>query len=301
MELASTSDALFSMADLPRRVIIVGGGYIGVEFTGILHGLGVEVMLVNPSACVLTHFDAEVRAHLESELRRQGVRLHLGRHPTRLERWGDGYRLHLDVGDPLEADRVFFATGRAPATQGLGLVEVGVALGDRGEVKVNQDFQSSVPSIFAVGDVTGGAALTPVAIAEGHFLANRWFGDGSLPPPALDLIPTAVFSRPNVGTVGLAEHEAKARGYEIRVFTSAFRPMLHTVSGREERTFLKLVVDAATDRVLGLHIVGDDAGEIVQGFAVAMRAGATKRDFDRTLGIHPTAAEELVTMRTPRP
>jgi glutathione reductase (NADPH) len=195
---------------------------------------------------------------------------------------------------------VLFATGRRPRTEGLGLEAVGVRLGSRGEVVVDEGFQTSNPSIYAIGDVTGRVALTPMAIAEGHWLANRWFGDGSFPEPGLDLIPTAVFSRPNVGTVGLAEHEAVERGLDVAVYLSTFRPMKHTLSGRDEKTLMKLIVDRATDRVVGLHVVGDEAGEIVQGFAVAMRAGATKRDFDRTLGIHPTAAEELVTMRTPR-
>ncbi len=299
-ELAVTSNALFSLPDLPRRIVIVGGGYIGVEFASIFRGVGAEVALVNQTPCVLTAFDHDVRDHVATEMRRQGIALHLGRGVAGVQATPDGARVvTLDDGTRLPADLVVLATGRRPRTAELGLDAVGVATDAWGAVVVDDEYRSSVPSIFAIGDVTGGVTLTPVATAEGHWLAERWFGDRDRPRVEYDGIPTTVFCRPHVGTVGLTEREARDAGHAVRIFRSSFRGLAGAVAGREERALLKLIVDATTDRVLGLHVVAEEAGEIVQGFAVAMKMGATKRDFDRTIGIHPTLAEELVTLRDP--
>jgi len=300
IELSITSNEVFSLPERPRRVAIVGAGYIGVEFAAIFHGCGSEVHLVNRGDCVLTGFDTDVRHHLQSELIKQQVHMRLGHNPTRIEELPDGTRrLHLDKGEPIDADVVLFATGRRPRTQGLGLQDLGVEREWNGAIVVDDAYRSTVPSIHAVGDVIDRAQLTPVALEEGMFLARSWFGDAPAPEVEYDLIPTAVFSRPNVGTVGLSEDDARARGHQVVVYRSTFRPLPHTVSGRDERAMLKMVVDGESDRVLGVHMVGPDAGEIVQGMAVALKAGATKTDFDRTIGIHPTTAEEFVTMRTP--
>jgi glutathione reductase (NADPH) len=299
-ELTVTSNALFSLPDAPRRIVILGGGYIGVEFACIFRGVGAEVALVNQTACVLTSFDHDVRDHLAAELARQGIALHLGRSVSSVRATDDGARaVTLDDGTELNADLVVLATGRRPRTADLGLAAVGVATDDWGAVVVDGDYRSSVPSIYAIGDVTGGLTLTPIATAEGHWLAERWFGDADRPRVEYDLVPTTVFCRPHVGTVGMTERQARDAGHDLQIYKAAFRPLAALVAGREERALIKLVVDRVTDRVLGLHVVADDAGEIVQGFAVAMKAGATKRDFDRTIGIHPTLAEELVTLRAP--
>ncbi|MFK7928969.1 MAG: glutathione-disulfide reductase [Myxococcota bacterium] len=296
IELAITSNEVFSLPERPNRVVIVGTGYIGVEFACIFHGCGADVQLVNRRKGVLTGFDEDVRHHLESELNKQGIGLQLGKNPSRIEAIDGGKRVHLDDGTTLDADLVLFATGRRPRTQGLGLEALGVTLDERGAIVVDDGYQTSVPSIFAVGDVTDRVQLTPVALAEGMWLARSWFADTAPKPVEYDNIASAVFSRPNVATVGLTEAEARD---DVVIYRSTFRALPHTLSGRDERSLLKLVVHGTTDRVLGAHMVGPDAGEVIQGIAIALKMGATKADFDRTIGIHPTVAEEFVTMRTP--
>lgn len=296
--LGVVSDAIFALPELPRRVAIIGGGYIAVEFAGILHGLGAEVALVYRGPLFLRGFDNDVRATLAGEMMKRGVGLHFNTEVERLEASGDGATHVVDCGgESIEADLVLWATGRVPNTRGLGLDSAGVALGDNGEVVVDEFSRTSVPNIYAVGDCTDRLALTPVAIAEAMALVETL--DGRPTAPDHDKVPTAVFSQPAIGTVGLTEAEARRQGRNVVVFRSSFRPLQHTVSGRDEHTMMKLVVDGDTDEVLGVHMVGPDAGEIIQGFAVALKCGATKARFDATVGIHPTAAEEFVTMREP--
>ncbi len=294
----AVSDDVFELTELPRRVVVVGGGYIGVEMAGIFAGLGAQVSLVvrgpellNPS------FDHDVRHFLAEQLRRDGVDVRLGVAPLHVSDEAGGYRVVLEDHDEIEADYVLAATGRRPKTAGLGLEAVGVALGLLGEVVVDAEYRTSVPSIRAIGDVTGGIALTPVATALGSALA-RHLVLGEPMRVALDLVPTAVFSHPSVAMVGSTEAAARAAGYDVVTYKAQFTSMRHAIAPGPA-TLVKLVVDRATDRVLGLHMVGDDAGEVVQGFAVALRAGATKAHFDQTIGIHPTVAEEFVTLRTP--
>jgi glutathione reductase (NADPH) len=293
-----TSDEAFGLPALPRRVALVGGGYISVEFAGIFQGCGARVSIVHRGEQLLRGFDEDVRRHLGRELVARGVELHLECEVRSIHRRSEGLVLVLSDGEELLTDCVFFATGRRPNT--LGLVESGVelALGPHGAVLVNDTFQSSVPSIYAVGDVIDRAQLTPVALAEGMWLAHHLFGE-ERPAVGYHNIPSAVFSTPSVGTVGLTEEQARARGEPIAIYRSTFRPMIHTVSGRDERSLMKLVVRESDQRVLGCHMVGDAAAEIIQGLAIALTCGATKAQFDATLGIHPTAAEEFVTMRSP--
>lgn len=300
-ELGITSNEVFSLEAFPERVLIVGGGYVAVEFAGIFNGLGAAVTQVYRRDLFLRGFDREIAAFLAEEMRKKDVDLRFNTDVTALERAENGaIRARLNDGTTLETDLVFFATGRAPNTRGLGLEEVGVGLDAHGAVGVDGNFQTMVPSIHAIGDVIARPYdLTPVAIGEGMALAHRLYG----PAPrdiAYDFIPTAIFSQPTIGTVGLSEADARARYGAIDVYAEDFRPMKHTLSGDPERMFMKLIVDKASDRVIGLHMVGEGAGEILQGMAVAMKAGATKAVFDATVGIHPTAAEEFVTMRTPR-
>jgi len=297
-ELSITSDEVFHLDRQPERVVIAGGGYIAVEFAGILNGMGSEVTLIYRGPLFLRGFDDDVRSTLADEMRKRGIDLRFETLIDRLERTGNTLAATTNNGDVIEADQVLSAMGRLPNTAGLGLEEVGVELGDRGEIKVDEFLRSSAPNIFAIGDCIDRIALTPVALAEGMALAETLFNDN---PTVVDYtnVPSAVFSQPNIGTVGLTETEARAAGHDVAIFRSKFRPMRHTLSGRDEQTMMKLVVDRESDRVLGVHMVGPDAGEIVQGMAIALKAGATKATFDATIGIHPTAAEEFVTMRTP--
>jgi glutathione reductase (NADPH) len=294
-ELAISSNEAFHLERLPRRIVIVGGGYIAVEFAGIFNGLGVETILIYRGSQILRGFDDEVRAHLAAEMKKKGIDIRLNADVARLDRSGDGVRVTLTDGTAFGASEAMFATGRLPNTEGLGLEQVGVKLGERGAVPVNAHSQTVVPSIYAVGDVTDRIALTPIAIREGHAFADTVFGSKDV---IVDhsLIPTAVFSQPEVGTVGVTEAQARAKG-PVDIYKTSFRPMKHTLSGREERMFMKLVVDATNDRVLGCHIIGPDAGEMAQLLGIAITCGATKAQFDATLAVHPTAAEELVTMR----
>ncbi len=291
-----TSNEAFYLEKLPRRIVIAGGGYIAVEFAHIFHGLGVDVTLVYRGDKVLRGFDEDMRDALTESTRKRGIRILCNRKFTRVDRRGDEVFAITDHHEMLEADQVMLAIGRHPNTEHLGLEKAGVALGARGEVKVDEFSQTSAAHIHAIGDVTDRLALTPVAIYEAMcFVRTVYEGKPTLVDHAL--VPTAVFSQPEIGTVGLSEEAALACGHAIDVYKSFFRPLKHTLSGREERALFKLIVDAKTERVLGCHIFGFDAAEITQMVAVALKMGAKKSDFDATIALHPSAAEELVTMR----
>lgn len=299
-EHAIGSNEAFFLEQLPKRVLIVGGGYIAVEFASIFNGLGAKTSLLYRGDLFLRGFDKAVRLHLQDELNKRGVDLQFNSDIARIDKQADGSLLAtLKDGRVLEADCIFYATGRRPMLDNLGLENTHVKLDKRGFIEVDEQYQTSTPSILAIGDVIGRVQLTPVALAEGMAVARRLFKPEEYRKVDYRMIPTAVFSLPNIGTVGLSEEQAKEEGYSVQVFESRFRPMKLTMTESQERTLMKLVVDAATDRVLGCHMVGPDAGEIVQGMAVALKAGATKQLFDETIGVHPTAAEEFVTMRTP--
>lgn len=299
-EHAITSNEAFFLESLPRRVLVVGGGYIAVEFAGIFHGLGAQTSLLYRNDLFLRGFDRGVREHLRDELTRKGLDLQFNSDIVRIDKQADGtLAATLKDGRVLEADCVFYATGRRPQLDNLGLETVSVDLDERGYIKVDEAYRTSEPSIHAIGDVIGKVQLTPVALAEGMALARKLFRPEEFRPVDYKLIPTAVFSLPNIGTVGLTEDEARSAGHKVKVFESRFRPMKLTLTDCQERTLMKLIVDADTDKVLGCHMVGPEAGEILQGIAIALKAGATKRVFDDTIGIHPTAAEEFVTLRTP--
>jgi glutathione reductase (NADPH) len=300
-ELGKTSDDFFALRAQPRRVVVAGGGYIGVELACIFRALGSEVHLVHKDPQLLNAFDVDVRAFFSEQIQLHGVHLHTRHTIERLDRRGDSIVATLDDGSELPADLQLAAIGRVPATSGLGLEEVGVDTSPGGAILVDEQFQTSRPGVYALGDCIGRVQLTPVALAEGMALARRLFGGQPDATVDYDLIPTAVFATPQVATVGLTEDEAWHRGEQCVIYRTTFRPMRNTLSGLPFKTMMKLVVCAKTDRVLGLHVVGPEAGEIVQGFAVALRAGATKAQFDATIGIHPTAAEELVTLRTQVP
>ena len=299
-EHAISSNEAFFLKQLPKRVLVVGGGYIAVEFASIFHGLGAQTSLLYRGELFLRGFDGAVRQHLREELSKKGLDLQFNADIVRIERMADGsLAATLKDGRVLEADCVFYATGRRPMLDNLGLENVEVKLDKRGYVEVDDLFQTSTPSILALGDVIGRVQLTPVALAEGMAVARRLFKPEEYRPLDYSMIPTAVFSLPNIGTVGLSEEQAIDAGHQVKVFESRFRPMKLTLTENPERTLMKLVVDADSDRVLGCHMVGPEAGEIVQGLAVALKAGATKQIFDETIGVHPSAAEEFVTLRTP--
>ncbi|UVM59253.1 glutathione-disulfide reductase [Pseudomonas sp. B21-010] len=299
-EHAISSNEAFFLKELPKRVIVVGGGYIAVEFAGIFHGMGAQTSLLYRGELFLRGFDGAVRKHLAEELTRRGLDLQFNADIKSIEKLDDGsLRVELKDGKTLITDCVFYATGRRPMLDNLGLETTGVTLDEKGFVQVNEKYETAEPSILAIGDVIGRVQLTPVALAEGMAVARRLFKPEQYRLVDYRMIPTAVFSLPNIGTVGLTEEQAKEEGHEVEIFESRFRPMKLSLTECQERTLMKLVVDARTDKVLGCHMVGPDAGEIVQGLAIALKAGATKRDFDETIGVHPTAAEEFVTMRTP--
>ncbi|MCZ8315948.1 glutathione-disulfide reductase [Phreatobacter sp.] len=294
-----SSNEVFHLPEQPKRIVIAGGGYIAVEFAGVFAGLGSEVTLVYRGDKVLRGFDDDIRDHLMAEYQKKGIRLVMGEVFTSIEKGADGLTVSFRNGHPpVVADQVLMAIGRKPNTAGLGLEAAGVKLGKAGEVLVDADSRTSVPSIYAVGDVTDRVNLTPVAIREGHAFADTVFG-GKTWTADHQLIPTAVFSEPEIGTVGMSEAEALATGCALDVYKATFRPMKHTISGRDTRMLMKLLVDGETDRVLGVHVCGPDAGEMIQLAGIAVKMGATKADFDSTMAVHPTAAEELVTMRTP--
>jgi glutathione reductase (NADPH) len=297
-ELAITSNEIFDLDAFPERLVVVGGGYIAVEFAGIFNGLGSQVTQLYRGPLFLRGFDSDIRAHAAQEIAKTGVDLRFEINVDSISRESGGLQVNLTDGSSLEADVVLYATGRKAHLQGLGLEHTGVRLSEFGTIEVDDHYRTAEPSIYALGDVTGGMELTPVALAEGMAFARRQFGAMDQQVD-YDFIPTAVFCQPNIGTVGFTEDEARARFGHIRLFKSTFRPMKHTISGRDEKTFMKLIVDKASDRVVGVHMMGPDAGEIMQGIAIALRAGATKALFDSTIGIHPTAAEEFVTMREP--
>ena len=297
---AISSNEAFFLKELPKRVLVVGGGYIAVEFSGIFHGLGAKTSLLYRGEMFLRGFDGAVRKHLHEELIKRGMDVQFNADIERIDKQADGsLKATLKDGRELIADCVFYATGRRPMLDNLGLENTGVKLDKRGFVEVDDLYQSAEPSILAIGDVIGRVQLTPVALAEGMAVARRLFKPEQYRPVDYQMIPTAVFSLPNIGTVGLSEEQAIEAGHKVQIFESSFRPMKLTLTECQERTLMKLVVDADTDKVLGCHMVGPEAGEIVQGLAIALKAGATKQHFDETIGVHPTAAEEFVTMRTP--
>ncbi len=298
-ELAISSNQIFDLAEFPKRLVVVGGGYIACEFASIFNGLGAEVAQLYRGEQILRGFDDDVRDFVAAEMKKKGVDIRVQAKVLGLEKSARGdVRVALEGGDELVADTVLNATGRAPNTAGLGLEATGVALATNGAVVVDENYRSGVPSIYALGDVIDRVQLTPVALAEAMALIEHLFGASGRRVDYTH-IPTAVFTHPNIGTIGYSERDARACFAKIRVYRSDFKALRHTLSASSERTLMKLVVDDANDRVVGLHMVGADAGETIQGFAVAMKAGATKATFDATLGIHPTAAEEFVTMRTP--
>lgn len=297
---AITSDDVFYLKELPKRALVVGAGYIAVEFAGIFDRLGSDVTLIHRRDQLLNDgFDDDVIDFLATEMDKQGIDLQLSTQVTKIEKHDDGLHAHLSNGETLVVDQILFATGRSPITTEIGLSDIGVALDDRGYVIVDENDQTNLSSIYAVGDITNRVALTPVAIGEGHALVDRLYADMPDRHITYDNIPTAVFSNPPIGTVGLTHAQAeKQHPNDIDIYKSQFGSMRFSLADRDEKTLMKLIVQHSTDKVLGLHMVGQDAPEIVQGFAVALKSGATKADFDSTIGVHPTAAEEFVTMRS---
>ncbi len=295
-ELAITSNEAFHLEKLPRRICIVGGGYIAVEFAGIFQGLGVETILIYRGEKILRGFDEDVRDHLTAEMLKKGIEIRCGAEVSKIEKSGEGVRVTLEDGAVFGAGHIMFATGRIPHVAGLGLENAGVHITPHYAVKVDEYSRSNIENIYAVGDVTNRVNLTPVAIREGHAFADNVFGGKDIKVDHA-LIPTAVFSQPEIGTVGMTEEQAREVYPKINIYKTSFRPMKHTLSGRDERTLMKLVVDGESDRVLGCHICGPDAGEMAQLLGISIRLGAKKSDFDATMAVHPTASEELVTMR----
>ncbi|WP_368344260.1 glutathione-disulfide reductase [Pelagovum sp. HNIBRBA483] len=296
-DLGITSNDIFHLETLPKSILIVGGGYIACEFAGILNGLGVEVTQFYRGAQILRGFDDEARGLIADSMKAKGVDLHCGTNIVAMEKDGDGVRVKATNGMERVFDQVMFATGRKPNTEGLGLEEVGVALGRNGEILVDDYSATAVLSIHAIGDVTGRVQLTPVAIREGMAYVETVFNDNPTPVDH-KLIPSAVFTQPELGSVGLTEEEARDQE-PIEVFCTSFRPMNHAFAGRSDRVLMKLIVSRETRKVLGCHIVADQAGEMIQMVGIAVKMGATKEDFDRTVAVHPTMAEELVTMKAP--
>ncbi|WP_111643017.1 glutathione-disulfide reductase [Marinimicrobium alkaliphilum] len=296
-----TSNEAFYLDELPKRIVVVGGGYIALEFAGIFNGLGVETHLVYRGPMFLRGFDQDVREAVLEEMREKGIHLHFNTDIAQVIKHDKGLRASTQDGREFEVGQVMYATGRRPKLDGLGLENTRVQVNDRGAVVVDERFQTAEPSIYALGDMVGHAELTPVALAQAMSLVRNLYGEGEAPPLDYQRIPTAVFTQPPIATIGLTEAEAREQCEAVEVYKTRFRPMQYSLTDIPERTLMKLVVDKATDKVVGCHMVGPEAGEIIQGLAVAMTAGATKADFDRTLGIHPTAAEEFVTLREPVP
>lgn len=300
IEHAMTSNEAFDLAALPRRIVIVGGAYIAVEFAGIFNGLGVDTKLLYRGDMILRRFDDDIRRTMAEEMRKKGVDLRLNTNLSRIERRNGALAATTTKGEVIEADQVMYATGRAPITRGFGLAEAGVEIDGRGAVVVDEWSRTSIPNIYAIGDCTNRLNLTPVAIHEGRCLAETLFNNNPQKPDHRN-VATAVFGQPPVGVVGLTESQARETFDQIDVYRVSFRPLKHTITGRDETTMMKLVVDRAGGRVVGCHMVGADAPEIIQVVGVAVKAGVTKAQFDATIGVHPTAAEELVTMREPLP
>ena len=295
-EYGLTSNEAFYLTELPQRVVVVGGGYIGVEFAGIFNGLGVETTLVHRGELFLRGFDREIRETLAKEMRNKGINLRFSTQIRRVEKTGEMLSAQLSDETTVACGAIMFATGRHPLTANLGLEQAGVKLTETGAVAIDDRFQTSCANIYAIGDVTDRVTLTPVAIAEGAMLASNLFNGGDARFD-YEAIPTAVFSQPTIGTVGLTEEQARKRHADVAVYRSSFRPLQYTLTDNPERCLVKLIVDRQSDRVLGCHMTGPEAPEIVQSLAVALKCGATKADFDRTVAVHPTLAEEFVTLR----
>ena len=296
-DLVWTSNDVFLMEELPKRVLIVGGGYIACEFACIMNGLGVETTQYYRGAQILRGFDDEARGHIAEMIQGRGVNLHVGTDAARIEKRDDGLWVKATDGREATFDAVVYATGRLPNSSGLGLEELGVAMGRKGEIEVDDYSQTSVPSIYAVGDVTDRINLTPIAIREGAAFVETVF-NGNPTKPDHDVVPSAVFTQPEYGSVGLTEEQARDAG-PIEVYSAAFRPMQLAFIGKDERVFYKLIVCADTRKILGAHIIAPGAGEMIQMVGVAVKMGATKEDFDRTVAVHPTMSEEIVLMKTP--
>jgi glutathione reductase (NADPH) len=293
-----TSDEALELKTLPKRVVIVGGGYIAVEFAGIFNAAGSQVRELIRAPQILRGFDEDIRNHLAAEMTKKGIVIVNNQKSSRIEKVGGALRVHVAGDIAFDADAVMYATGRVPNTNRLGLDRAGIHLNKRGAIAVDEWQQTTVPGIYAIGDCTDRINLTPVAIAEGRALAETLFNRNPMKMDHVD-VPSAVFSQPPVGTVGLNEAAARAICESVDIYKAVYRPMKHTLSGRDEKVMMKLVVDRASDRVLGAHMVGPDSPEIIQGLAIAVKARLTKKDFDRTIAIHPTAAEEFVLMREP--
>lgn len=297
-ELAITSNDIFDLPEFPRRLVVVGGGYVASEFASIFNGLGAKVTQLYRSEKILRGFDHDLREFVGQEMVQHGVDLRVNTDVIKLDKSPTGIRVSLTTGDVIEADEVLYAIGRRPNLQGLNHEGLGLALNNKGQIQVDENYRSNINSIFAIGDVVGRLELTPVALAEGMVLVDYLFGEQKR-TMSYDIIPTAIFTTPNAATVGLTEEQARKQGKNIAIYRSSFRSLKNGMARKKERTLMKMVVDKETDKVLGMHMVGDDAGEVIQGFAVAMKAGVTKTIVDSTIGIHPTTAEEFVTMRTP--
>ena len=293
-----SSNEAFFLESLPASVVIVGGGYIAVEFAGIFHGLGVDTTLVYRGDLFLRGFDHEMREFLAGQMRQKGIKLLFNTRINSIDKQGNRYLVNSPDTADLTTDLIMYATGRRPNTNGLGLDAAGVKLNDKGAIVVDAEYRSSTPSIYAIGDVTDRMNLTPVATAEGTALVHNLYNNQSRRVDYRD-IPTCIFSQPNLGTVGLTEEQARQEYANVEIYKSRFTNLKHTLTGNGEKTLMKIIVDKDTDKVLGVHMVGADAGEIIQGIGIALKAGATKAVFDTTIGIHPTAAEEFVTMREP--
>jgi glutathione reductase (NADPH) len=296
LEHAISSNDAFHLPELPRRIVIQGGGYIAVEFACIFAGLGSKVALIYRGENILRGFDDDVREHLRNEMRARGIIVACGHTVVAIEKLGDEFIARLSDNSAVTADKVMFAIGRRPNVTGLGIEGLNIEIHEHGGIEVDEYSRTSVPNIYAVGDVTNRVNLTPVAIREGHAFADTVYG-GKPTPVDHSNVPTAVFSEPEVGVIGLTETQAREHLAKVDVYKTTFRPMKATLSGRNTRTFMKLLVDGATDRVVGCHIVGPDASELIQAVGIAVKMGATKADFDATMAVHPTAGEELVTMR----
>lgn len=293
------SDEAFYLKNLPDHIVIYGGGYIAVEFAHIFKGMGSKVTLVYRGDLFLRGFDKDVRCHLRDEMSAQGIDLRFNAEIASIGKQGKDFLVTLTDNDEsvIVCDCAMAAIGRLPETDRLNLSAVGATINDSGHIIVDDHYRTSTKNIYAIGDVTGRMELTPVAIKEGHWLADTLFGGIDRPAPSYENIPTAVFSRPQIGTVGLTEEQAKEEGYELEIYKTSFRPMAYTLADRNERTFIKMIVDKKSQKILGLHLSGLDVAEMLQGFAVAIKAGATKDIFDETVGIHPTSAEEIVTLK----